>query len=93
MNNKLTYSTVSEVNRYISYKFESDALLQKVYIEGEISNFKKSGNHYYFSLKDAFSEITAMFFYPANLSLTFNPSDGMKVQAIGKIQIYQKRGT
>ena len=93
MNNKITFSSVSEVNRYINYKFESDALLQKVYIEGEISNFKKSGNHYYFSLKDEFSEITAMFFYPANLSLSFIPKDGMKVQAIGKIQIYQKRGT
>lgn len=93
MNNKIEYSSVSEVNRYISYKFETDALLQKVYIEGEISNFKRSGNHYYFSLKDEFSEITAMFFYPANLSLSFNPTDGMKVQAIGKIQVYQKRGT
>lgn len=93
MNNRIEYSSVSEVNRYISYKFETDALLQKVYIEGEISNFKRSGNHYYFSLKDEFSEITAMFFYPANLSLSFNPADGMKVQAIGKIQVYQKRGT
>lgn len=93
MNNKIEYSSVSEVNRYISYKFETDALLQKVYVEGEISNFKRSGNHYYFSLKDEFSEITAMFFYPANLSLSFNPTDGMKVQAIGKIQVYQKRGT
>lgn len=93
MNNRIEYSSVSEVNRYISYKFETDALLQKVYIEGEISNFKRSGNHYYFSLKDEFSEITAMFFYPANLSLSFNPTDGMKVQAIGKIQVYQKRGT
>ena len=93
MNNNIQYSSVSEVNRYISYKFETDALLQKVYIEGEISNFKRSGNHYYFSLKDESSEITAMFFYPANLSLSFKPTDGMKVQAIGKIQIYQKRGT
>ncbi len=93
MNNRIEYSSVSEVNRYISYKFETDALLQQVYIEGEISNFKRSGNHYYFSLKDQYSEITAMFFYPANLSLSFNPSDGMKVQAIGKIQVYQKRGT
>lgn len=93
MNNKIEYSSVSEVNRYLSYKFETDALLQKVFIEGEISNFKKSGNHYYFSLKDEFSEISAMFFYPSNLSLSFTPSDGMKVQAIGKVQIYQKRGT
>ena len=93
MNNKQTYVSVSELNRYLGYKFETDALLQKVYLEGEISNFKRSGNHYYFSLKDAFSEISAMFFYPANVSLSFIPTDGMKVQVVGKIQIYQKRGT
>ena len=29
MNNNIEYSSVSEVNRYLSYKFESDALLQK----------------------------------------------------------------
>jgi exodeoxyribonuclease VII large subunit len=63
MNNNIEYSSVSEINRYLSYKFESDALLQKVYIEGEISNFKKSGNHFYFSLKDEYSEISAMFLY------------------------------
>lgn len=93
MNNNIEYSSVSEINRYLSYKFESDALLQKVYIEGEISNFKKSGNHFYFSLKDEYSEISAMFFYPSNLSLSFLPSDGMKVQVVGKVQVYQKRGT
>lgn len=93
MNNKITYASVSEVNRYISYKFETDAALQRVYVEGEISNFKRSGRHYYFSLKDENSELTAMMFNVASDSLSFIPEDGMKVQAIGKIQVYQKRGT
>ena len=93
MNNKITYASVSEVNRYISYKFETDAALQRVYVEGEISNFKRSGRHYYFSLKDENSELTAMMFNVTSDSLSFIPADGMKVQAIGKIQVYQKRGT
>lgn len=93
MNNKITYASVSEVNRYISYKFETDAALQRVYVEGEISNFKRSGRHYYFSLKDENSELTAMMFNVTSDSLSFIPEDGMKVQAIGKIQVYQKRGT
>ena len=93
MNNKITYASVSEVNRYISYKFETDAALQRVYVEGEISNVKRSGRQYYFSLKDENSELTAMMFNVTSDSLSFIPEDGMKVQAIGKIQVYQKRGT
>lgn len=87
------YLTVSEVNRYISYKFETDMALQQIYVEGELSNVKKSGAHYYFSLKDANSEISCMFFYPGNLSLSFVPKDGDKVEVVGKIGVYQKRGT
>lgn len=91
MENK--YITVSALNRYISYKFDSDTNLMEVYLKGEISNFKYSGKHCYFSLKDQNSEISAMFFYPGNLSLTFVPKDGMTVNVIGRVQTYQKKGT
>lgn len=92
MNNRQFYS-ISDINKYISFKFEQDLNLQEVYLQGEISNFKYSGKHCYFSLKDQFSEISAMFFYPSNLSLKFKPIDGMSVQVVGKIQVYQKKGT
>lgn len=92
MNNK-QFVSVSAINRYINFKFEQDINLQEVYLQGEISNFKYSGKHCYFSLKDSYSEISAMFFYPANLDLRFKPVDGMSVQVSGKIQIYQKKGT
>ena len=92
MNNK-QFISVSAINKYINYKFETDINLQEVYLQGEISNFKYSGKHCYFSLKDQFSEISAMFFYPLNMSLSFKPMDGMSVQVCGKIQIYQKKGT
>ena len=87
------YITVSQLNRYISYKFDSDTNLQEVYLQGELSNFKYSGKHCYFSIKDSDSEISAMFFYPGNQSLSFKPQDGMKVNVIGRVQTYQKRGT
>lgn len=93
MDNNQQYISVSDLNRYLNYKFEQDSALQIVYLKGEISNFKYSGKHCYFSLKDAFSEISATFFYPTNLSLNFTPVDGMSVQVIGKVQIYQKKGT
>ncbi len=93
MNKEIKYISVTALNRYISYKFEMDMNLKEVYLKGEISNFKYSGRHCYFSLKDQTSEISAMFFYPDNLSLKFVPKDGMSVQVVGQIQVYQKKGT
>ena len=93
MNKEIKYISVTALNRYISYKFEMDENLKEVYLKGEISNFKYSGKHCYFSIKDQNSEISAMFFYPSNLSLKFVPKDGMSVNLVGNIQVYQKRGT
>lgn len=87
------FLTVSALNRYINYKFEIDEHLKEVYLQGEISNFKRSGKHMYFSIKDEYSEISAMIFYPYTESLQFNPSDGMVVQVMGAIKVYEKRGT
>lgn len=93
MNNEIKFLSITAINKYLAYKFEMDANLQEVYLQGEISNFKYSGKHCYFSLKDTGSEISAMFFYPNNLNLSFKPVDGMSVQVVGKIQVYQKKGT
>lgn len=87
------FLSVSALNRYISYKFDVDAHLQTVYLEGEISNFKRSGRNFYFSIKDEFSEISGMMFYPNTMSLDFEPVDGTIVQMVGKINVYEKRGT
>ena len=39
MNDK--YLSVSSINKYIKYKLDTDVNLKKVYLRGEISNFKK----------------------------------------------------
>ena len=41
------FLSVSALNRYINYKFDSDIHLQEVYLRGEISNFK---NHFFYIL-------------------------------------------
>lgn len=87
------FLSVSALNRYLSYKFDIDVHLQTVYLEGEISNFKISGKHMYFSIKDEYSEISAMMFYPNNSRLDFEVKDGMVVQLVGKVGVYEKRGT
>ena len=35
------YLTVTDVTKYLKYKFDSDMNLQTICIKGEISNFKK----------------------------------------------------
>ena len=51
MNNN--YITVTQLNRYIKYKMDNDQNLNKIYLKGEISNFKAhTRGHFYFTLKD-----------------------------------------
>lgn len=61
-NNEIKFLSITAINKYLAYKMDMDPNLQEVYLQGEISNFKYSGKHCYFSLKDANSEIQAMFF-------------------------------
>ena len=92
MNNN-NYITVSEVNKYIKEIINDDLLLRKVYLKGEISNFKAhSRGHYYFTLKDENSRIAAVMFSFNNRNMKFVPYDGMKVLVSGKIDVYEATG-
>ncbi|MFN9067665.1 MAG: exodeoxyribonuclease VII large subunit, partial [Bdellovibrionales bacterium] len=65
-----------------------------VWVQGEISNFKAhTSGHYYFSLKDAKSQISAVMFRGNNSRLKFKPTDGMEVVARGRISVYEPRGS
>ena len=91
MNNN--YITVTEVNKYIKEVINDDLLLKKVYLKGEISNFKAhSRGHFYFTLKDENSRINAVMFSFNNRNMKFTPYDGMKVLVTGKIDVYEASG-
>ena len=93
MNNN-NYITITEVNKYIKEIINEDLLLKKVYLKGEISNFKAhSRGHYYFTLKDENSRIAAVMFSFNNKNLKFVPYDGMKVLVTGKIDVYESSGS
>lgn len=92
MNNN--YITVTEVNKYIKEIINDDLLLKKVYLKGEISNFKAhSRGHFYFTLKDENSRINAVMFSFNNRNMKFTPYDGMKVLVTGKIDVYEASGS
>ena len=91
MNNE--YLTVTQINKYIKYKFENDENLNLVYLKGEISNFKNhSSGHLYFTLKDENSRIMAVMFRNNAMKIKFNPTDGIKVLVIGRINVYEANG-
>ena len=92
MNNK--YLTISKLNEYIKMRIDSDANLKKVFLKGEISNFKNhTRGHLYFTLKDDESRLSAVMFQNQAASLKFTPEDGMNVLVEGRISCYPAQGT
>lgn len=91
MNDK--YLTVSQINKYIKYKFDTDSNLKTVYLKGEISNFKShTTGHLYFTLKDESSRILAVMFRNNASKIDFVPTDGTNVLVIGRISAYEANG-
>ncbi|MBF0993412.1 MAG: exodeoxyribonuclease VII large subunit [Granulicatella sp.] len=86
------YVTVSALTKYIKYKFDKDPHLGRVYLTGEISNFRLRPTHQYFSLKDENAIISATMFQSAFKKIQFRPEEGMKVLVIGKVSVFEKSG-
>ncbi len=86
---------VSELNSRIKKILDKEFKKEYLWIEGEISNFKGnySSGHWYFSLKDEKSLISAVCFRGNNQHIKFKPKDGQEVICCGQISIYEKSGT
>ncbi|GAB6091910.1 exodeoxyribonuclease VII large subunit [Furfurilactobacillus curtus] len=88
------YLTVTTLTRYLKRKFDADPYLGRVYLTGEISNFRLRPNaHQYFSLKDDQAKISAIMFKSAFAKLKFQPEAGMKVLVTGRISLYEPSGS
>lgn len=88
------YLRISDLNDYIKVMFDENSFLRKIYLKGEISNFKNhTRGHLYFTLKDETSRISAVMFYNRALGLKFKPEDGMNVLVEGRISCYPAQGT
>lgn len=87
------YLSVTAITRYLKYKFDNDDHLQNIYLRGEISNFKShTRGHFYFTLKDETSRMSAIMFVSNASKLIFTPEDGMKVLVRGKVSVYEPTG-
>ena len=94
MNENRPVFTVSDINQYIKALLNNDESLKLIYVKGEISNFKMASNgHFYFSLKDDKSMISAMMFNNYANKINFTPDNGQEVVVFGSIDAYVGRGT
>ncbi len=90
---KIKPISVTELNKYVKDKVATDAFLNSVYVSGEISNFKHHyTGHMYFTLKDETSLIKCVMFKSATGHLNFIPKDGMKVNVLGSVGVFERDG-
>lgn len=94
MTDREDYLSVTTLTRYLKRKFDADPYLGRVYLTGEISNFRPRPNaHQYFSLKDDHAKINAIMFKSAFAKVKFQPEEGMKVLVTGRISLYEPSGS
>ncbi len=87
------YLTVSTLNHYLKAKLDEDSHLQKIFIQGEISNLKyHQSGHIYFTLKDDKSRINAVMFAGYASKLNMKLQDGLKVLIVGSLSVYEAAG-
>lgn len=87
--------TISELNRYVAVKFQTDSNLKTVFVRGEISNFKRNfkSGHCYFTLRDEEAAVSAVMFRFQAARLQFEPADGMHVMVQGAVTLYEPTGS
>ena len=86
-----TVYSVSALTQEI--KLNLERTFYNLWVAGEISNLKQpSSGHYYFTLKDDQSQISAVLFRGSTRHLRFRPQDGMAVLVWGHVTVYEPRG-
>jgi exodeoxyribonuclease VII large subunit len=83
--------SVSELNRIIKELLEQT--FYPFWLQGEVGNLTihRSG-HVYFTLKDSASQITAVFFRGAATAQQIGLAEGMAVELLGRLTVYEPRG-
>ena len=85
--------SVSEITEHIRRIVESDGALRRVYVRGELSNYKiYPSGHHYFTLKDAGASIRCVMFRADAQRLRFRPENGMGVICSGRVAVYPRDG-
>ena len=87
------YLSVATLTKYLKMKFDKDPYLERVYLTGQVSNFRKRPMHQYFSLKDDRAVIQATIWSGIYQKLGFDLEEGMKINVVGRVQVYEPSGS
>lgn len=83
--------TVTEVTRRARSVMEAG--LAPLWVRGEVSGFKKwQSGHWYFTLRDAHSQIRCAMFQKENRRLPGPPDDGTQVFAFARPTVWEEKG-
>ncbi|MDP7039628.1 MAG: exodeoxyribonuclease VII large subunit [Myxococcota bacterium] len=82
--------SVSEVNVQAKHLLEKQ--FSTVRVSGEISNLKNVSGHYYLTLKDSASQLSAVLFRRQATALKFRLENGLELIATGKLTVYPPYG-
>jgi len=70
-----------------------EARFRRVWVRGEISDFKKHRNgHWYFCLRDGAAQIRCVVWVGDQYRIPASPDDGMQVVVLGQLTVYAARG-
>jgi len=87
-----TELSVSELTSLIKRTLEEG--FYGIRVSGEISNFRPaSSGHWFFTLKDSTSSLSAIMFKSTAWRVNFKPQEGDKVVVTGSLDVYAARGT
>lgn len=82
---------VSELNAAVRRTLEREFPMR--WVAGEISTFTRAASgHWYFQLKDERAQIRCVMFRNRNSLVEFAPREGMAVEALGIVTLYEARG-
>ncbi len=83
--------SVSELTRSLRSLIEDK--IGSVHVEGEVSNLSRpSSGHVYFTLKDAFAQIGAVWFRREARAAVMQLEEGMQVRVSGALTVYERAG-
>ena len=83
--------TVSQLNRAVSGALQAEFSAQRV--RGELASLTRAASgHWYFTLKDASSQVRCVMFRSRNAKLDFAPRDGDEVEVLANVGLYEARG-
>ncbi len=85
--------SVTELTGYIKRRFDTDLLLNRIYVKGEVSNCKyHTSGHIYFTLKDSNAQIACVMFAGKRPGISFKLEDGQSVVVLGSVSVYEAAG-